>query len=87
MSECLTCEGAGVVTVNFSINSRGPCGIKRCPDCDDTREERDEMEAALAQIQKIAAREWAAHETNYEWYGDIAGIAEKALGMRIGGGS
>jgi hypothetical protein len=38
-----------------------------------------EVVATLREIQKIAAREWAADETNYEWYGDIAGIAESAL--------
>jgi hypothetical protein len=43
------------------------------------------LRAALVAVQKIAAREWAADETNYEWYGDIAGIAEEALGLEIGG--
>jgi hypothetical protein len=31
---------------------------------------------ALVEIHHIAAREWQADETNYEWYGDIAGIVE-----------
>ncbi len=34
---------------------------------------------ALCDIQIIAAREWAAEETNYEWYGEIASIAERVL--------
>lgn len=37
------------------------------------------LRKALEEIQMIAAREWAADETNYEWYGDIAGIAEEVL--------
>jgi ribosome-binding protein aMBF1 (putative translation factor) len=49
------------------------------------KSERDALKTALAEIQKIAAREWADTETNYEWYGDIAGIAEEALGIEIGG--
>jgi DnaJ-class molecular chaperone len=36
--KCLTCEGAGAVTVNFSVQSRGPLGIKTCPACGGTGE-------------------------------------------------
>lgn len=36
--DCPTCEGDGVVAVNFGLDSRGPCGIKRCPTCASPRE-------------------------------------------------
>jgi hypothetical protein len=75
--------------------SCGDDGHVLCAECFQAHTERalstdpiaygDRWRKALEEIREIAAREWAADETSYEWYGDIAGIAEMALGLPIGG--
>lgn len=71
---------SGIATMTWHTEASDICPVK--VERDRLCAENECLRKALTEIQEIAAREWAADVTNYEWYGDIAGSAEAALGSK-----